>query len=154
MVDVNDSRSLTLRRTFPFRPWVRRAGFSIVLVALAVTIAIVSALAFRPDWRYGWIGERFVWVYVGTLWEVEATAARTFVEVFYDAFLGGEQNLGECLRRAKSTIKDNRNRTDWLAFILYGDPHVLPSELFPSLGKAAASSQESEVSGQESGDAQ
>lgn len=55
-------------RLFPFRPWVRRAGTSIVLVAVAVTAAIVIALAVNPQLRYGWIGERFVWVYVGTLW--------------------------------------------------------------------------------------
>jgi hypothetical protein len=54
--------------TFAFRPWVRRAGISIVLVAAAVTAAIVLALTFSPTARYGWIGERFVWVYVGTLW--------------------------------------------------------------------------------------
>lgn len=55
-------------RLFPFRPWVRRAGLSIVLVAIAVTAAIVATLALSPDARYGWMGERFVWVYVGTLW--------------------------------------------------------------------------------------
>ena len=41
---------------FPFRPWVRRAGLSIVLVAAASTLTIT------------WIGERAVWVYVVTLW--------------------------------------------------------------------------------------
>ena len=55
-------------RLFLFRPWVRRAGFSIVAVAAAVTAAILIALAANPGLRYGWIGERFVWVYVGTLW--------------------------------------------------------------------------------------
>jgi hypothetical protein len=55
-------------RLFPFRPWVRRAGLSIVLVAAAVTAAILITLAASPLLRYGWIGERFVWVYVGTLW--------------------------------------------------------------------------------------
>src|SRR6185436_18536902 len=52
----------------PFRPWVRRAGLSIVIVAAAITIAIAVTLALVPSARYGWIGERFVWVYVGTLW--------------------------------------------------------------------------------------
>ena len=53
---------------FPFRPWVRRAGLSIVLTAAVITAAIVLALLISPSARYGWIGERFVWVYVGTLW--------------------------------------------------------------------------------------
>lgn len=53
---------------FPFRPWVGRAGLSIVLTAAVITAAIVLALLLSPSARYGWIGERFVWVYVGTLW--------------------------------------------------------------------------------------
>jgi hypothetical protein len=53
---------------FPFRPWVRRAGLSIVVTAAVVTGAIVATLLLDPAARYGWIGERFVWVYVGTLW--------------------------------------------------------------------------------------
>ena len=53
---------------FPFRPWVRRAGLSIVLTAAAVSAAIALTLVLSPSARYGWIGERFVWVYIGTLW--------------------------------------------------------------------------------------
>ena len=53
---------------FLFRPWVRRAGLSIVLTAAAVSVAIVLTLLLVPSSRYGWIGERFVWVYIGTLW--------------------------------------------------------------------------------------
>ena len=45
-----------IAQVFPFRPWVRRAGFSIVLVAAAATLTIT------------WIGEKAVWVYVATLW--------------------------------------------------------------------------------------
>jgi hypothetical protein len=52
----------------PFRPWVRRAGLSIVLTAAALTVAIAVALAMFPATRYGWFGERFVWIYIGTLW--------------------------------------------------------------------------------------
>ena len=55
-------------RAFLFRPWVRRAGISIVVTAAAVSAAILIALAAIPSARYGWIGEPFVWVYIGTLW--------------------------------------------------------------------------------------
>ena len=41
---------------FPFRPWVRRAGLSIVVVAAGATAAL------------GWIGERAVWAYIALLW--------------------------------------------------------------------------------------
>ena len=54
--------------SFEFRPWVRKAGKSIVVVAGLVSIAIVATLAAVPSARYGWIGEPFVWVYIGTLW--------------------------------------------------------------------------------------
>ncbi len=53
---------------FAFRPWVRRAGLSIVLTAGAVSLAIALTLILRPSSRYGWIGEPFVWAYIGTLW--------------------------------------------------------------------------------------
>ena len=43
-------------RIFPFRPWVRRADLSIVLVAAAATATI------------GWIGERAMWAYIALLW--------------------------------------------------------------------------------------
>src|SRR4051794_8298529 len=43
-------------RIFTFRPWVRRAGLSIVLVAAAATATI------------GWIGERAMWAYIVLLW--------------------------------------------------------------------------------------
>jgi hypothetical protein len=55
-------------RSFAFRPWVRRAGLSIVLVAAFATGAIVLMLTTSPTARFGWIGERFVWVYIGVLW--------------------------------------------------------------------------------------
>jgi hypothetical protein len=55
-------------KLFPFRPWVKRAGASIVIVAALATGAILLALVVNPQLRYGWVGERFVWVYVGTLW--------------------------------------------------------------------------------------
>src|SRR5438094_7294742 len=54
--------SETARTVFSFRPWVRRAGLSIVLVAAFASAAIATAA------RYGWVGERVVWIYLGVLW--------------------------------------------------------------------------------------
>src|SRR5687767_3068383 len=56
------------RLRFDFRPWVRRAGFSIVVTAAVVSAAIAITLVTVPSTRYGWIGEPFVWAYIGTLW--------------------------------------------------------------------------------------
>jgi hypothetical protein len=52
---------------YPFRPWVRRAGLSIVLTAGGLTLLILALLA-APRLHFDWVRERFVWVYVGTLW--------------------------------------------------------------------------------------
>jgi hypothetical protein len=54
--------------SFPFRPWVRRAGASIVAVAAAITLLLLIRVVSSPSSRFGWIGEPFVWVYIGTLW--------------------------------------------------------------------------------------
>jgi len=54
--------------SFAFRPWVRRAGASIVLVAAFASAAIAFALIAWPSTRYGWMREPFVWVYIGVLW--------------------------------------------------------------------------------------
>lgn len=53
---------------FPFRPWVRRAGASIVLVAAVATAAIVLSLTISENAKYGWIREPFVWLYLAVLW--------------------------------------------------------------------------------------
>jgi len=47
---------------FMFRPWVRRAGLSIVLVACVATVGLAAII------RYGWSGERAVWAYIVVLW--------------------------------------------------------------------------------------
>ena len=56
------------KHEFRFRPWVRRAGLSIVVVAAAVTAVLAGGVAFVPSMRFGWAREPFVWVYIGTLW--------------------------------------------------------------------------------------
>ena len=58
----------TASKAFSFRPWVRRAGLSIVLVAAFASAAIVIMLMISPPARYGWMGERVVWVYLAVLW--------------------------------------------------------------------------------------
>ena len=45
-------------KSFQFRPWVRRAGLSIVAVAAAATFALAAMR----------MGERAIWVYVVALW--------------------------------------------------------------------------------------
>lgn len=68
MTNGENIASSAIEVCFPFRPWVRRSGLSIVLTALLLTVAIGLALLFLPSAKYGWIGEPFVWVYIGVLW--------------------------------------------------------------------------------------
>jgi hypothetical protein len=72
----------TLGRSFAFRPWVRRAGLSIVVVAMFATTAIVILLTTSSSARFGWIGEPFVWVYLGVLW---IGGLRVFLATFWPA---------------------------------------------------------------------
>ena len=53
---------------FAFRPWVRRAGLSIVIVAAGATAAIAVFGYVRPSAAFGWAREPFVWAYIGALW--------------------------------------------------------------------------------------
>jgi O-acetyl-ADP-ribose deacetylase (regulator of RNase III) len=78
--------------------------------------------------------------YLGTLWEVDAQASFSLVETFYTQFISGDDTLGECLRRARQALKERSRQTratDWLAFILYGDPRLYPADLFPALRNEA-----------------
>ena len=54
--------------------WSRAFGERHVLVAGAVSAAIAATLIVVPSARYGWIGEPFVWAYIGTLWLGGASA--------------------------------------------------------------------------------
>lgn len=69
--------------------------------------------------------------YIGALWAVDSTVARQFVQDFYTAFLLGHP-LGHCLQTAIERRK-GKDRINGLAFVLYGDPHIEPGDLFPAL---------------------
>jgi len=73
-------------------------------------------------------------VYIGALWPVDATRARLFARAFYEGLVSSKYELGECLRLAKWARKQEEEGDgliDWLAFVLYGDPHIEPGDLFP-----------------------
>ncbi len=104
------------KNVFPFRPWVRRAGLSIVLIALVVTVVLAAGAAFHPSLRFGWAREPFVWAYLGALWlggaKVFAGTLRPMAEldaegivlrplhqlrstaIRWESILGTEQSIG------------------------------------------------------------
>lgn len=53
---------------FEFRPWVRKTGMSILLVAGALTALLVVLLWASPASRYGWASEPVVAIYLAVLW--------------------------------------------------------------------------------------
>lgn len=53
---------------FAFRPWVRKAGWSIVLVAGGVSAILISLVLILPIEQRGWLAEPFGWLYVAVLW--------------------------------------------------------------------------------------
>lgn len=60
--------------------------------------------------------------FIGTLWRVEDRAAFLFARVFYENFRAGE-TLGDAFLRARTTLK-REGMTDWLGYVLYGDPEA------------------------------
>lgn len=70
--------------------------------------------------------------YIGTLWAVDSLSARLFVEEFYSRFLKGDYNLGECLQHARMNVPVDKLLSR-KAFILYGDPHSKPGDIYPAL---------------------
>ena len=75
---------------FPFRPWVRRAGLSIVIVAVIVTALIIAVVTVRPFAGFGWAREPFVWAYVGTLW---AGGLKVFLGTFRPIVTVGSSHI-------------------------------------------------------------
>jgi len=61
-------------------------------------------------------------VFIGSLWEVVDTSARTYAEVFYKAVLTDKKNLGEAARLARAAIRNKPGDPTWLAYTMYGDP--------------------------------
>ncbi len=75
-------------KAFAIRPWVRRAGFSIVIVAAAMTTLILGGAALHPAFRFGWAREPFVWAYIAALW---IGGAKVFLGTFKPIAESGDE---------------------------------------------------------------
>lgn len=73
----------------------------------------------------GWAGD-FVkagaGAFIGTLWAVRSSSARTFAEAFYRQFVDQGRTLGEAARQARRAIADDDGDPTWLAYTVYGNP--------------------------------
>jgi hypothetical protein len=63
-----------------------------------------------------------VGAFVGSLWEVRDTSARTFAESFYGALLD-KKSIGVAMKEGRRAVEQSENADPtWLAYALYGNP--------------------------------
>jgi CHAT domain len=60
--------------------------------------------------------------FIGSLWAVRSSSARTFAEEFYRALVHGRQALGAASLQARQAIAADEGDPTWLAYTVYGNP--------------------------------
>jgi serine/threonine protein kinase len=60
--------------------------------------------------------------FIGSLWAVRSTSAKTFAEAFYRAMLKDRLPLGAASLRARQAISGDPGDPTWLAYTVYGNP--------------------------------
>jgi CHAT domain-containing protein len=93
---------------------------------------LVFLNACRTAGEAPWLAETMGWAkqfmragagaFVGSLWAVRSSAARTFAEAFYDALVTQGLALGTASLRARQSIADEAGDPTWLAYAIYGHP--------------------------------
>jgi CHAT domain len=60
--------------------------------------------------------------FLGSLWAVRSSSARTFADAFYQAFVARGQPLGVASLQARQAIVADDGDPTWLAYTVYGNP--------------------------------
>jgi hypothetical protein len=60
--------------------------------------------------------------FLGSLWAVRSSSARTFADAFYQAFVTRHQPLGVASLQARQAIATDDGDPTWLAYTVYGNP--------------------------------
>jgi CHAT domain/Glycosyltransferase family 87 len=60
--------------------------------------------------------------FIGSLWAVRSSSARTFAEKFYHALVREDESLGLASLRARQAIAADEGDPTWLAYTVYGNP--------------------------------
>jgi hypothetical protein len=60
--------------------------------------------------------------FLGSLWAVRSSSARTFADTFYQAFVTRRQPLGAASLQARQAIAADDGDPTWLAYTVYGNP--------------------------------
>jgi CHAT domain-containing protein len=60
--------------------------------------------------------------FIGSLWAVRSSSARTFAERFYSALVRDGESLGVASWQARQAIEADEGDPTWLAYTVYGNP--------------------------------
>jgi hypothetical protein len=60
--------------------------------------------------------------FIGSLWAVRSSSAKTFAEAFYQGFVDDGASLGAASLLARKAIADDDGDPTWLAYTVYGNP--------------------------------
>ena len=60
--------------------------------------------------------------FIGSLWAVRSSSAKTFAEAFYRAMISDRMSLGAASLRARQEISGDPGDPTWLAYTVYGNP--------------------------------
>jgi hypothetical protein len=60
--------------------------------------------------------------FIGSLWAVRSSSAKTFAEAFYSALVRDRMPLGAASLRARQAISRDQGDPTWLAYTVYGNP--------------------------------
>jgi CHAT domain-containing protein len=60
--------------------------------------------------------------FIGSLWAVRSSSAKTFAEAFYGAMVRDRMPLGAASLRARQAISGDPGDPTWLAYTVYGNP--------------------------------
>jgi hypothetical protein len=114
-------------------PW-RPSDLSEAAQAETLTGAgpLVFLNACRSAGEIAWFSEMNGWAqkfvkagagaFIGSLWAVRSSSARTFAEAFYTQFVDEAQPLGAASLAARRAIADDDGDPTWLAYTVYGNP--------------------------------
>jgi uncharacterized protein YegP (UPF0339 family) len=99
---------------------------------LAAETPLVFFNACRSAGDVEWFSEMSGWAtkfmgagagaFIGSLWAIRSSAAKTFAEEFYKQFVDERESLGKASWLARNAISADSGDPTWLAYSVYGNP--------------------------------
>jgi CHAT domain-containing protein len=88
------------------------------------TAGEVPGLMHMTGWARQFMGAG-AGAFIGSLWAVRSSSARTFAETFYHAMVTDGAPLGTASLRARQAIAADDGDPTWLAYTVYGNPSAV-----------------------------